>query len=374
MSIGTPSAFLNTCRVLILWHPDVLAHDSGAGLFDTPDPGWLEAPELHPENAERMRNMHGALMSLGDAVAWRDGRHATEDELTWLHDPDYLARMQAACATFTVVTKTTVLAPGSWHAVLAAAGTAIAAADAVVSGQTPHAYALVRPPGHHASRQTADGYCFCNNTALAAEAVRRAGVERVAIVDWDVHHGNGTQTLFYDRPDVLTVSFHMRHGSWGPSHPETGAPEEVGTGAGEGYNVNIELPLGSGDSHYLDAWDRIAAPIVRRFAPGVLLIASGQDANQFDPNGRQSLSMSGFRQLGARARALADEVAGGRLVMVQEGGYARTYSGACLRATIEGVLGLPASSDPLAFLPEDPEHARAAIERIRAVQSRYWEV
>ncbi len=374
MCIGTPSRFLNTWRVHTFWHPHALLHDTGSGLFDTPDPGFLEVPELHAENAERVRNMHGALRSLGDVLTWRDGRHASEDELAWLHDRDYIAQVRDACGTFTRVTKTTVLGPGSWEAVRAAAGTSIAATDAVVGGETARAYALVRPPGHHAGRRTADGYCFFNNTALAAESARRAGVDRVAIIDWDTHHGNGTQSLFYDRADVLTVSFHMRHGSWGPSHPETGAPDEAGEGAGEGHNVNVELPLGSGDSHYLEAFDRIVAPIVTAFRPGLVVIASGQDANQFDPNGRQSVTMAGFRALGQRARGLADALCDGRLVLVQEGGYARTYSAACLLATVEGVLGLPASRDPLAFLPEDPDHARAAIERIIAVQSRYWEV
>ena len=121
----------------------------------------------------------------------------------------------------------------------------------MLDGDASLAYALVRPPGHHASSRTADGYCFFNNTALAAENARRRGKQRVAILDWDVHHGNGTQTLFYERDDVLTVSWHMAHGSWGASHPETGAPTETGNGGGTGYNVNVELPLGSGDHAYL---------------------------------------------------------------------------------------------------------------------------
>jgi acetoin utilization deacetylase AcuC-like enzyme len=232
----------------------------------------------------------------------------------------------------------------------------------------------VRPPGHHASQRTADGYCFLNNTALAAERARRRGVERVAIVDWDVHHGNGTQTLFAARDDVLTVSLHMRHRSWGPSHPETGAPDELGTAAGEGFNANVELPLGTGNGGYLAAWDRVVEPLVDAFAPGLVIIASGQDANQFDPNGRQCIDMAGFRALGERARALADRH-GGRLLLVQEGGYARSYSALCLHATLEGVLGTgPMLPDPIAFLPDEPERADAAIEAARAVLAPYWEV
>jgi acetoin utilization deacetylase AcuC-like enzyme len=359
----------------VFWHEDVLRHDTGAGAFDAVDPGFLDVPELHPENAERLRNMRSTLRSgpLASQVAFRDGRHATVDELATLHDRDYLEAIRAACTQVTHLSRTTLVAPGSYEACLAAAGTALAACDEVLAGASPRAYALVRPPGHHASRRTADGYCFFNNTALAAERARIAGRERVVILDWDVHHGNGTQTLFYDRDDVLTVSWHMAHGSWGPTHPETGAPTETGTGAGTGYNVNVELPLGSGDHAYLAAFDTIVAPIVDRFAPDLIVVASGQDANQYDPNGRQCLTMAGFRALGGRARALADRHCGGQLVLVQEGGYARAYSALCLLATVEGVLGLDATvADPLAFLPDPPGHATAALARIRDVHAERW--
>jgi acetoin utilization deacetylase AcuC-like enzyme len=359
------------------WHPDVLAHDTGSGLFDADDPGWLAVPELHAENAERVRNMESALRQgpYREHVRWRDGRHATRDELEWLHDGDYIDAVRAGCDDSRVFTRTTLLSPTSWPAVLAAAGTAIGACDAVLDGNAAFAYALVRPPGHHASSRTADGYCFFNNTALAAQNARRRGRQRVVILDWDVHHGNGTQTLFYDRDDVLTISWHMAHGSWGASHPETGSPEEVGGGAGTGFNVNLEFPLGSGDHAYHTTFDEIVAPIVDAYAPDMIIVASGQDANQFDPNGRQSVTMAGFRGLGERARALADRHTDGTLLLVQEGGYARTYSAACLLATVGGVLGLPDDlEDPVSFLPDPPGHAAAAIDHIRAVQARHWEV
>ncbi len=364
-------------RVDAFWHEDVLLHDTGAGVFDAEPQDWLEVPETHAENAERVRNMRGILRAgpLADRVAWHDGRHATVEEITALHDADYVAEVEAACARGHVFTRTTLVAPGSWEAIRAAAGTALNAADAVLDGRSALAYALVRPPGHHASQRTADGYCFVNNTALAAERARRSGLDRVAIVDWDVHHGNGTQTLFYERDDVLTISFHMRHRSWNASsHPESGAPDEVGRGAGEGLNVNIELPLGTGNGGYLNAWDRIVAPVVASFAPDLVIIASGQDANQYDPNARQAVDMDGFRGLGERARALADRH-GERLLMVQEGGYSRTYSAMCLHASLEGVLGTgKLLDDPVAFLPDQPERAEEAIEAVRAAHAPYWTV
>ena len=152
-----------------------------------------------------------------------------------LHLPAYIDSVQEFCAAGGgFLTQSTPVVARSWDAALAAAGTALEATAAVLDGECDRAYALVRPPGHHAQPDRADGYCLFSNAALAAELARRRGVERVAIIDWDVHHGNGTQACFWSRADVLAVSFHMRHGSWGPSHPQTGAPDEVGAGDGDG--------------------------------------------------------------------------------------------------------------------------------------------
>ena len=262
----------------------------------------------------------------------------------------------------------------SWRAATAAAGTSLAAADAVLAGEAKGALALVRPPGHHAQPAQADGYCFFNNAALVAERARRSGIDRVAIVDWDVHHGNGTQECFYARSDVLTVSLHMRTGLWGPSHVQTGSPEELGRDAGQGFNVNVELPIGSGDQAYELAMLGIVGPVLEQFRPGLIVGAIGQDASAFDPNGRQNVSMDGFRalgrELGDAARALCD----GRVVLVQEGGYARSYAAFCLHATLEGVLGLsePLLDDPLAYIPDDFGRARASVEAVQSALSRYW--
>ena len=354
----------------VFWHPDAHRHDTGRGLFDAPDPGTLARPELHPESAPRLQNMRSVLERgvLAGDVRWRDGRHATGEELARIHEPAYIEELRQKCESGGgELTRSTVVEPGSWPAMLAAAGTALAAGRAVLDGDSELALALVRPPGHHAARATADGYCFFNNTALCAQQARDAGAERVAIVDWDVHHGNGTQAIFYDRADVLTVSLHMRHGSWGPSHPETGAVDERGEGGGLGANINIELPLGTGDGGYLDAFDRVVAPALARFSPDLVIGACGQDASQFDPNGRQSVSCAGFHGIGERMAVLAARHnPGGRLLLVQEGGYAPTYAALCLEATLLGVLGLPPESDPLAFLPDEPERAQAAIDEAAA--------
>ncbi len=357
----------------VFWHEGVLGHDTGHGVFERPPSPFMAVDELHPENADRVRNMHALLERgpLAERLRWHDGRLAEADEVLRFHTPEFLGELRAAdTPEGRWFTRTTPFRQGSLDACLAAAGTALAAMAHVLDGKGDAAYALVRPPGHHAAPGVADGYCFVNNTALAAQLAIDRGAARVAILDWDVHHGNGTQEGFYQRGDVLTVSFHMDHGAWGPSHPQTGKADEVGRSAGKGLNVNIPLPMGSGDEAYLRAMEEIAAPAVDAFAPEMIVVAAGQDANQFDPNGRQCVTMAGFRRLGDAARALAEAHCGGRLCLVQEGGYAMSYSAFCLQATLEGVLGLePLLDDPIAFYPEDTGPAFAAIAAIRAARA-----
>jgi acetoin utilization deacetylase AcuC-like enzyme len=212
------------------------------------------------------------------------------------------------------------------------------------------------------------GFCLFGNAALAGfHAFEKYDLERIAFVDWDVHHGNGTQSGFYDRPEVLTISMHMPLGSWGKNHPETGEVDEIGEGAGRGFNFNIPLPYGSGDTTYAAAMQELVVPAVREFGPDLLVVACGQDANQFDQNGRNLLSMKGFRQLGSTARELAAELCDGRLLLCQEGGYAITYTGFCMYAVAEGILGVAQPmDDPLAYASsiEQPYFALGEIGRI----------
>jgi acetoin utilization deacetylase AcuC-like enzyme len=366
----------------VFWHDACLEHDPGEGLWELPGSWpWLDVPEPHPENAARLRTFRAALAGgpVAGHLRWRQGRLATLDELATVHDRGYLEGLRAACAGpgRTAVEENTVVGPGSWQAVCAAAGTALAAAQAVLDGEAVRAYALVRPPGHHAQSGQADGYCLVNNAALAVTAARRAGFARVAVLDWDVHHGNGTQQLFYADPDVLTVSLHMRHGAWGEHHPQTGAPGETGSGAGAGRNVNVELSLGAGDAAYRRALDEVVAPLLRRFSPELLVCASGFDGSAFDPNGRHNLTAAGYRAIGRRAAALADACCDGRVLLTQEGGYLRGYAALCLHALVEGLLGVdPMLPDPLAYLPDDsathPERTTADLEAVCAAVGPYW--
>jgi acetoin utilization deacetylase AcuC-like enzyme len=352
----------------VFWHDDVLLHDTGCGLFERAATTLLALQMPHPEGPERISNMKAILERgpIAPRLAWHAGRHATEEELTHFHDPVYVADIKQAAREGRRLTATTLLQPGGWKALLAAVGTTLAAGRHVLAAQRP-AFALVRPPGHHAARAVADGYCFFNQVALAAVDALASGLKRIAIVDWDVHHGNGTQEGFYERDDVLTVSLHMDHGAWGATHPQSGSVDERGSGRGLGFNLNLPLPMGATDSTYLLAFDRLVAPRLRGFRPELIIVAHGVDAGQFDPNGRQLVSMAGFHALAARARALADETCGGRLLIVQEGGYNVAYAAFCVHAAMEGFAGLPPSlPDPLAYLPLAEARAQADVAALQA--------
>jgi acetoin utilization deacetylase AcuC-like enzyme len=329
--------------------------------------------EPHPDTPERIANIRSILRRgpIADLLHWREGRPAPRAEIERFHAPAYVdAVLRAGAAPPVRIDGSgTVVGPGTLPALFAAAGCALDGLDAILSGAARGAYALVRPPGHHAGRALADGNCIFNQLAIAIEAALARGVTRIAVIDWDVHHGNGTQSGFYERPEVLTISLHMPLGSWGPNHPEGGGVDEVGIGAGAGYNWNIPLPYGSGDLAYERVMRELVVPAVDAFEPELLCVACGLDANQFDPNGRNLLSMRGFRTLGAIARELADRHCGGRLLLTQEGGYAVTYSAFCMYAVMEGLLGVAdPMPDPLAYGPEieQPEAAIATIAPLRS--------
>jgi acetoin utilization deacetylase AcuC-like enzyme len=211
----------------------------------------------------------------------------------------------------------TPMAPGSYRAALQAVGGTLAAIDAVMDGRVANAFCAVRPPGHHAEPSRAMGFCLFNNVAVGARYVQqRYGLARVLIVDWDVHHGNGTQAAFYNDPTVLYVSLHQY-----PWYPGTGSVEEVGTGPGEGYTLNLPMPAGGGDDEYLTAFDLRIRPVVRDFAPDFVLISAGFDAHRDDPLAMMAVTEVGYRTMTAFVKAWAADTARGRVVSCLEGGY-----------------------------------------------------
>ena len=319
----------------------------------------------HPERPERVIAVRDALLGAGLAARGKalPLRPAREDELGRVHTARYLAELlRAVPGKSGWIDADTYYSPGTWDAALAAAGAVIDTALAALSGEARRGLAVVRPPGHHAEADRAMGFCIYNNVAVAAAAARSAGAARVAILDWDVHHGNGTQDIFYRDPSVLYLSCHQY-----PYYPGTGAPGEVGEGLGLGATVNVGLPAGCGDAEYLVAFDEILVPAIRAFAPDLVLVSAGFDAFVSDPLAAMRVTRRGFRAMADRIRAVADAVAGGRLVVALEGGYDLEGLSGGMVEVLGSLLTTP--SETMAIAPVLHDHiaapARMAVELTR---------
>jgi acetoin utilization deacetylase AcuC-like enzyme len=264
----------------------------------------------------------------------------------------------------------TFTSPESWDIARLAAGAVVLAGRTVMAGETTRAAALVRPPGHHALPDRAMGFCLLNNVAIAAADLIDSGVPRVAIVDIDVHHGNGTQAIFARRPDVLYVSLHQ----W-PFYPGTGAVEEVGIGDGAGRTVNVPLPAWCVDQDYELAFTQVVVPILRAFEPAVIFMSAGFDAHERDPLAKMRLTEAGFGAMTRHLVGVADACCAGRLVLATEGGYELAAFASSLDASLAEMAGLEIPW-PACEAPEpDPETTlavRAMVNRVRRVQSAFW--
>jgi acetoin utilization deacetylase AcuC-like enzyme len=271
----------------------------------------------HPEQPARW---DAAIRGLGDSKLARvPVRAATEDELALCHTPKYIgiARHDVSSGAHTLSTGDTDIGPRSFEVALHAAGTCMIAVDLLLNGKAKNAFCIVRPPGHHASGSRGMGFCLFNNIAIAARyAQRKYGVERVAIADWDVHHGNGTQDIFYTDPSVFFFSTHQS-----PWYPGTGAASETGAGAGEGMTLNCPFPAGSGRHQILGAFREKFAPRMDEFRPDLVLISAGFDSRMGDPLGRFVLTDTDFADLASVMLEIAHRHAGGKLISVLEGGY-----------------------------------------------------
>ena len=262
-------------------------------------------------------------------------RRVTDVEVLRIHDPDYLSSIKATAGRAVALDPDTFTSPGTFDAAYLAAGAAVSAVEHVLDGTAgTRAMALVRPPGHHAERTRAMGFCLFNNIAIAAASARARGLTRVGIVDYDVHHGNGTQWSFYADPSVLFISSHQH-----PYYPGTGAAGDVGTGAGAGFTVNLPLSAGASDADYELAYTKVALPILSQFRPELILISAGFDAHMNDPLAGMRLTSPYFGRLTAAIAAIADECCAGRVVAVSEGGYDLVALAESLRATIGALDG-----------------------------------
>ena len=276
-------------------------------------------PEGHPERAERIEALL-ALARRADELGVQpmpSTRAATHDELALVHAIEYIEAIASTANRALMLDPDTFIAPESYQVARYAAGAVLDLVDAVVAGTTNNAFAAVRPPGHHAETERAMGFCLFNNVALAAAyALQQHRMERVLVVDWDVHHGNGTQEIFWSDPRVLYISLHQY-----PFYPGTGRCDEVGDGAGRGYTVNIPMPGGFGDAEWLAAFHRVVEPIAHQFKPELVLVSAGFDAHANDPLGGMRVTEAGFAAMADSVLAIARAHAGGRLVAALEGGY-----------------------------------------------------
>jgi len=326
-----------------------------------------ENPPGHPERIERAH--------VFDAVAGRrlekggrtiQPRLATREEVERVHDAAYVERVVSTGGRAVMLDADTFTSPESATIALMAAGAAIQAAEHAVVEREP-AFALVRPPGHHAERNRAMGFCLYNNAAVAAAAMLHRGLSRIAVVDIDVHHGNGTQWIFYDDPRVLYVSTHQY-----PFYPGTGAAGEIGHGAGRGYTVNVPLEAGCTDRDYLLAYRAIVRPVLDEFAPELVLISAGYDAHERDPLASMRVTTAGYGAIIREVRSAA--LAHGPIALVTEGGYDLEALAACIHLTI-AVIDEPGWSENDLSLPlpvAEAARGERAVGAARAALKPFW--
>lgn len=324
-------------------------------------------PDPHPPHPERVERIVAAEAEIarrgGCGFTVHDAPAATDEQLLRVHPAHHLEAVRGlAAAGGGAIDGDTSVTPGSWEAAVRAAGGAVAVVDALLAGGADRAAAVHRPPGHHCETDRAMGFCLLNGVAVAAaHAVAAHGLERVLVLDWDVHHGNGTAEIFDARSDVLFVSLHQ----W-PLYPGTGAADERGTGAGLGATLNLPVPPGAGDEDWLALLDHVVLPEARRWAPQLVLVSAGFDAHEEDPLAQCRVTDAGFRAMAAAVHGLGAQL-GAPVGLVLEGGYDLGVLARCLADVLEVLAGEPVVPTPAA---PTPLAARAALALASAPSGR----
>jgi acetoin utilization deacetylase AcuC-like enzyme len=333
----------------VVFDPLFLEHSAGAG---------------HPESPERLQRIVDVLHNSPLAeTQWELARDATDAELAWAHTDAHRRHLQAFSGKTAQLDPDTAMSPRSYQAAVRAAGAAIGAVERVLQGHARNAFALVRPPGHHAEPARAMGFCLFNNAALAAEAALHQGAERVLVLDWDVHHGNGTQECFYGRRDVLYQSVHQ----W-PLYPGTGAAQERGTGAGEGFTINCPMPPGQGNGEYGAVFHDVFLPVGLAYSPDLIVVSAGFDAHALDPLADMRVTERGFAAMCSAVKSLAEETCKGRVVLLLEGGYCLDALAQSTHACLEVLTG----SRQEDFTRGVSAPGASAVRESRSVLRPYW--
>ena len=363
-------------RTGIVYDDRYLEHLTGQGAMEYPPDRGLAHQMSHPEAPERIKNVHSLMTSSGfiDSLIQISPQVVDPSILELVHDRRYIDTVRELSQSGGGrISPTTPLSEKSYEIALLAVGGCIAGAEATLRGEVKNAYALIRPPGHHASRSQGMGFCLFNNVAITAEYLKQqCGLKRVLIVDWDVHHGNGTQSIFYDDPSVVFFSLHQD----GNYPPQSGTVEEVGNGNGEGYTINIPLPPGTGDGGYVSALREVVEPVCREFRPEFILVSAGQDPSMVDPLGRMCLTYEGFEKMTSIVKGLAQECCLGRLLIAQEGGYNIVYQPYAVVTILETLSGQKADLKKPYSDFTYPETAcfRDNLQRVVSTQRRYWDL
>ncbi len=344
-------------------------------LVDDPLFDEHRARGYHPERPERLVAARGALehsRAKGLEFLPLASRDATADEINRVHSAEYVEQLEKVQGLFAALDDDTYLGPRSVPAAYRAAGGAIALVDAILDAPTNgvrKGVALLRPPGHHARPSGGMGFCLLNNVALAARQALSRGLERVAIVDWDVHHGNGTQDAFFGEPRVLFTSLHQY-----PFYPGSGGVEQIGEGEARGFTVNVPLSQNANDGTYRAAFARVVLPVLESFAPELILISAGFDAHARDPLAGMVLTARGFGEMATGIAEIAAKTAGGRVGVVLEGGYDLEGLASSLSATLEGLSGPRVAASPIEEAAPLSQRHGLEIERSRRSAGAHWKL
>jgi len=347
----------NEEKVGIVYHSDYLIHTQSQ----------------HPERKERLEHILAMLdeSNMTSNIRMIEPVSAGVEEISLIHDASYIRSIEEACKSGkSYLDMDTYIVPDSYRVALLSSGGALTGMRRVMDDKKGKVFVLNRPPGHHAERSRAMGFCLFNNVAVAAEAARREyGLQRIAIVDWDVHHGNGTQHSFEDDPGILFISTHQS-----PAYPGTGSMQEVGTDKGVGFTVNIPLPPGCGDNEYALFFDNVIIPIIDEYKPELLIISAGHDAYHRDPLANMSLTHGGYYYMAEVLTAAAERYTGGKILLCLEGGYhLRGQAGAVLQVlNALGKWGLPVDERSPDLQPG--RHIQQRLEEVMDIHKQYWNI